>query len=467
MQKWTRKNPLDITILGAGIQWASNFHAACKYTKQDLSVLLLERKSWAGLLNSNETQNSQTLHIWDIESNYDMEKSAHTYNKSQPLKKFAENQSAQWNTFYSVWPQMLVWVWNKEIDIVTKRYDSLKELWIYENLSFVPQDKMGHLEPELMRWRDIKKNPIVWIRNEEWVRIDFGKAAQAYVKQWLKHGKENAEVRYNRSVKDIQRRSTTGDLFEIFLDDGTSVFTKSLIMSMGSYTEVRNNKLWYNTNKWIISMAANYYRIRPDFFTSPLMAKIYGVQKEWVPYAKAHLDWEWNNSNNVRVWPTALPTYFLEKDKTWSMIDFLKMMRPADIPTFINLLKDPKYAAHMYNNLLYKLPYYGPKRFLDKEVRSYLPQIQLEHLEKDIVDAWLRAIWTDRTTHTTTFWWWKEYWINLNWNHENIISNAAASPWASVAWYEGPHDINYIAEHHSWLDFEIDHALMKKDWINL
>ncbi len=63
----------DLVIVGGGISGASLLYTVAKFTDVE-RVALLEKEEEIAAINSHHTNNSQTLHFGDIETNYTLEK---------------------------------------------------------------------------------------------------------------------------------------------------------------------------------------------------------------------------------------------------------------------------------------------------------------------------------------------------------------------------------------------------------
>jgi len=179
---------------------------------------------------------------------------------------------------------------------------------------------------------------------------------------------------------------------------------------------------------------------------------------------RAHIDPERDDPDKVRIGPTALPTYYLEKKKWSSFIDYLSIMSIRDFPTYIKLLATPKYFSHMIWSLLYKVPGIWPKLYIKNELNYYLPSLTSKDIEFLPWAWWTRPIEADRTKHTLHFGWWETHGIN-----ENIKWNKTPSPWASQAMAIWARDAltfaNYEAIKLSWIT--IDKEAMINDWYTL
>ena len=63
----------DIAIVGGGVSGTALFYVISKYT-DILKIALFEKYNKVGQVNSRNRNNSQTLHIGDIETNYSLAK---------------------------------------------------------------------------------------------------------------------------------------------------------------------------------------------------------------------------------------------------------------------------------------------------------------------------------------------------------------------------------------------------------
>lgn len=75
---------------------------------KQISSILIERQQEIGLLNSHHTQNSQTLHEGDIESNYSYDKSARVKESASLLQAYVEAEAKKGNMMYKKTGKMLL-----------------------------------------------------------------------------------------------------------------------------------------------------------------------------------------------------------------------------------------------------------------------------------------------------------------------------------------------------------------------
>jgi len=75
----------DVIIVGGGVSGTALLYTLSKFTSVK-RIALLEKHLSLGSVNSAATQNSQTLHFGDIETNYTLEKSIKVKKSSDMLK---------------------------------------------------------------------------------------------------------------------------------------------------------------------------------------------------------------------------------------------------------------------------------------------------------------------------------------------------------------------------------------------
>lgn len=66
-------NQYDIAIIGGGASGTALLYTLAKYTNAK-RLVLVEKYSALGQVNSHARNNSQTLHVGDIETNYSIDK---------------------------------------------------------------------------------------------------------------------------------------------------------------------------------------------------------------------------------------------------------------------------------------------------------------------------------------------------------------------------------------------------------
>lgn len=138
---------------------------------------------------------------------------------------------------------MLLGVGQREVDIVTKRYEEftlLKKLFPDNRL--LSREEIAQLEPALVDGRD-PNIPLAAFYNPDGLAVDFGRVAKSMIDESLTQRPEACHVLTGRKVVDIQRQDTSGQLFSTLLDDGTIILSKAVVINAGGYTPVLLKKL--------------------------------------------------------------------------------------------------------------------------------------------------------------------------------------------------------------------------------
>ncbi len=433
----------DILNVGWGISGGSLQYTS-KYLKRTdgkgaVRSVVVERLPEIGMLNSHYTQNSQTLHEGDIESNYMFEKATRVEMAASYMRTYVTAKEREGEKLFAAMWKMLLGVGQREVDIVTKRYEEftlLKKLFPHNRL--LSREEIAQLEPALVDGRD-PNIPLAAFYNPDGLAVDFGRVAKSMIDESLTQRPEACHVLTGRKVVDIQRQDTSGQLFSTLLDDGTIILSKAVVINAGGYTPVLLKKLWYEWSRGILSIAGNYYRITPSALHK-VRTKVYMVQDPALPFAALHLDPEVDDPNVVRLWPTAFGIPYLEKKNRHSLFDYMGIINAKhDVQTFFAILKNPTIKAYLRKNFKFLIPIYGKWLFL-KDARKIYPSLKREDIE--LLDGYggNRPQAINRETHTLDF---GE--TRVVGKHENIIGNTTPSPGASTAIDNAKRDIVEIA----------------------
>ena len=130
----------DLIIVGGGISGAALLYSVAKFTDIE-RVALLEKEDEIAAINSHHTNNSQTLHFGDIETNYTLEKAEEVKEGAEMLAGYLENVDPD-REMHSKRSKMVLAVGDEEVESLEERY--------YE-------EGFGDLYPKL---RDIDRDEI-------------------------------------------------------------------------------------------------------------------------------------------------------------------------------------------------------------------------------------------------------------------------------------------------------------------
>ena len=448
----------DVVIVWGWIV-GSTLHHMLWYVQWDISSILIERQKQVGELNSEYTQNSQTLHEGDIESNYkDIQKIRTVHAAAWMFKSFLLDQWHDTSHLYTKVGKMLLGVNKKEVVIVSQRYNWLTENEkIFPNNKLLDRDQLSQLEPALVDGRDAK-TPVVAYYNPDGYAVDFGAACQTLVDVTTQTRGDLGQVILGNGVKEIIRADNSWQLFDVELEDGKIIRTKAVVVSAGGFTPVLMKQMWYRENIGILSIAGNYYRIKPSA-KHKITNKVYTVQVDGLPFAALHADPEVSDPEVVRLWPTAFGIPFLEKKKRTSFFDYMGIINARhDLGSFINIMSNEIVRKYVFKNYKFFIPIYGKWLFL-KEARKIIPTLNYSDIELFNGYGGTRPQMIDRTTHALNFGEAKIFGKN-----ENLIFNITPSPGASTAFGNAYNDVQSVLQMPGFKHYKFDKSEYEKNF---
>ena len=381
----------DVTIIGGGVS-GSSVAAVLAWFTDVQKVTLLEKESVLGDVNSKATNNSQTLHEGNIESNYTLEKAKKVSYKANILKRYLQNCLPKNTDVYAMHHKMLVAIWPEQIHLLTKRYKEFLE--IFPNDVFLKWHEIAQYEPKVMEWRN-KADMIAAHYSPDGYTIDFGKLSKSFVDYAEQTRKDVVDVFTNAHVKHIEHKN---DIYSVYLDDGRVFQSKALMVAAWWYTPLllkqfhkKQPEVQFQYGDWTTELAVDDFSILSvagSFFNSKekvLNGKVYTMQDPDLPFAAVHWDPEVHDSNITRFWPTALGIPKLERYRSNAVGDYMKVFeisrKATDALLFVLKKDNWKAAKYLFKNTLYEVPYFW-KWLFTKEVQKIIPTIKNADIEK-------------------------------------------------------------------------------------
>ena len=160
----------DVVIVGAGVTGTAVLHLLTAYTNLK-KIALIERYSGPAMVSSKATNNSQTLHFGDIETNYSVEKARSVKVAAEMVVSYVKRLKDK-NGVYRVMPKMVLAVGENEVAELEKRHSEFKEL--FPTLKKLGADQIRKVEPKVMEGRD-PEQPVLALYQEEGYAMNFGK----------------------------------------------------------------------------------------------------------------------------------------------------------------------------------------------------------------------------------------------------------------------------------------------------
>lgn len=439
----------DVIIIGAGVSGTAQAYAIANFTNIN-TFAVIEAEKEAGCINSNATQNSQTLHIGDIETNFTAEKAKLVRHKSYFTKTYVETKNDP--NLYLKGPKMVLGVGEKEVNFLEERYESIKD--IYPEITKIYYDEIKKIEPNITKGR--KDKNIVAIYNKAGLTINYSLLAKHLLKDAGKIAKERNkifDVCINTKVKKIER--IDNGLFKLTTKDNKVFKTKFLSICAGAHSMYFAKQLELESAKHLslLCVAGNFYH------TDKLLnTKTYTVQDPRLPFSAVHGDPDILNPDKTRYGPTTRIIFQLQRRKLKTFTDFIYVFRPVfgSFKAITKILtKSYFFWYSIKHNILFVLPIIGKYLFV-LEVRKIIPTLSYSQIVRLKEHGGIRPQIVDTKSKNP---------LNLGeakLEGENVLVNVTPSPGATTCVYNGIHDVKRITELTEWsFDQEKENSLFK------
>jgi malate dehydrogenase (quinone) len=424
----------DVVIVGGGISGAALFYELAKYTDVK-SVCMLEKYEALATLNTKGTSNSQTIHVGDIETNYTLEKAKITKRTAKMIEKFCLQYNLQDKVMFAH-QKMALGVGDKEVEFITNRYHSFKELFPY--LELWDKEKLKELEPKLVEMPDGSDRPeniVAMGAKDQYTTVDFGKMTEELVKQAQSCENVETDVFFNSEVEDIKK---VEDGYEVITKKGKVFHAKFVVVNAGAHSLYLAHKMGHGEHMGSLPMAGSFYVTKKHL----LNGKVYMVQNDKLPFAALHGDPDILLDGKTRFGPTALMLPKLERYKSGTYIDFWKTLNfDGDIlKIFWDLLKDSDIRNYVFRNFLFEVPGLNKKLFV-KDARKIVPSLTECDIEYAKGFGGVRPQVLDKEKQKLML---GEASIDTG---DGIIFNMTPSPGATSCLGNAERDIHKVCEH--------------------
>lgn len=364
-------NSFDVAIIGAGISGSALFYVLTQYTNIK-KVALLEKYAQPATLSSSGNNNSQTIHTGDIETNYTFEKAKKISRGAKLLESYALYHNLQNKSIFE-YQKMAIGVGDEEVDFITKRHQEFKE--IYPQLEFFTKEDLKEIEPNVVKMADGSdraENIVGSGMRKSFCAMNFCAVATHMIEQGC--GGEH-RVSFNHYVVDIARQS---DGRYVIRSKGKEAITASFVLvNAGAHSLLLAQNMGYGLDLGCLPVSGSFYFIPGD----KLRGKVYTVQNPKLPFAAIHGDPDVVASGKNRLGPTALALPKLERFKSGTYLDFMKVfgLDRATLKIMWDLLSDKEIRDYIFRNFLYEIPGIGRKYFWE-EAKKIIPSIRVEDL---------------------------------------------------------------------------------------
>ncbi len=361
----------DLIIIGGGVSGTALLYTASRYTNLK-KIALLEKYAQVALVNSRSSNNSQTLHCGDIETNYSLEKALIVKRAAQMIVNYASQLADSDKILYRL-PKMVVGIGEEETTILQKRADEFSARFPYMRL--LDKKAIAEIEPGVAIINgQFRPEPLAaFACTDEYSAADFAALSRSFLEQSLKCANENVDVLFNTKVKTLAKE---GDVFQITTANKTYT-ANAVVVSACGHSLLFAQKMGYGLEYSCLPVAGSFY-ISPKIING----KVYTIQSKKLPFAAIHGDYDFLLNGQTRFGPTALLLPLLERYNLASLPDFLRVLHldRKVIKVFWDLLKDTEIRRYIIKNFFYEIPLIRKPLFL-KAARKIVPSLQLRDLK--------------------------------------------------------------------------------------
>lgn len=419
-----KKDRFDIIAVGAGVTTMAFLWILTFFTNVR-RVLVLEKESWVGMVNSNPRNNAQTSHDGGTETNYSLEHALEVQKAAVMLRRFVERIGDL--LLFRKRKRMVLAVGADEVAQLRKRFEEFASY--YPDLYLAEWDELVTLEPKIMEGRD-SGEPILAMVSKEGYIINYQRLAETFLSESLKKNPA-IEVRFGTSVKMLSRDN---EGFVVETGTGELFYSRTAFFGAGAFSLYFAQMLRLGLDYIILSVAGSFYSAGKQ-----LLNKVYRMQIEGLPFAAIHGDPDILDLNDTRFGPTTKPLPVMERHRYKTMGKLGRIYLRSPLYSFWSLFKllfSKQLLFYVLKNWLYDLPLLGPALFL-LEARVIVPSLRYRDLKLRRGAGGIRPQIIDLRTSELIM-------GNVSIEGDGCLFNTTPSPGASVCLANAKRDVAKI-----------------------
>ena len=357
----------DVAIVGAGDTGTAAANVLSKNSNAQ-DIIIIEKYDRVATVNSHPRNNAQTSHEGDTETNYPPAHALEVRRAAMFLRRFVDKFNDP--TLFQKRRRMVIGVTKKEVAILEKRYEDIKQY--YPHLRLMYYDEVAQLEPNVTKGRDRNKPFCALVSTEGYI-INYQRLAEELLKDALAH---NPRLRcmFNTEVLDIKKQ----DGGYVLATSRGNIFAKTVELAAGPYSLYFAHKLGYGLKYSILQVAGSFYSAGKW-----LRNKVYRTQVIGRPFAEIHGDPDILYMDDTRFGPTTKPIFYMERHHPETFRHYMQMKLVTTlhgIATILLILWNRKLVWYVFKNFLFDLPVIGPALFII-EARKIVPTLRYHDLK--------------------------------------------------------------------------------------
>ena len=176
-----KNNQYDLLIVGAGVSGSALLYLCTKYTNIK-HIGIIEKYAAPARVNSLSSNNSQTLHCGDIETNYTLDKALKVQRAATMLRNYAVAQADAHHIIFK-YPKMVLAVGAEECALLKKRFDIFSPF--YPDLKLLDKKAIAKIEPNVaMNGDTFREDEIIALGStKEYTAVNFEALSRSFVRQ--------------------------------------------------------------------------------------------------------------------------------------------------------------------------------------------------------------------------------------------------------------------------------------------
>ena len=359
----------DLVIVGGGISGASLLYSVAKFTDVE-DVTLIEKERETAAVNSDRTNNSQTLHFGDIETNYTLEKAEAVKEGAELLAGYLEGTDPD-REMHSKRSKMVLGVGEEEVAKLEERYRENGFGDLFPKLREIGREEIAELEPKVVEGR-APDTELKALQTPDGYVVDYGAVAKSFVED--ARAEDGVSVHLGTAVERVDEGR---DGFTVETDDG-DFDADAVVVAAGSHSLQFAKEMGYGEDMSLLPVAGSFF-LADDL----LNGKVYTLQMKKLPFAAVHGDADVHDRGVTRFGPTAKVVPALERGELSTVSDFADVFgfSPASVLSYATILSDRTLFPYVVRNLVYDIPGLGKRAFLP-DVRKVVPSVDADDIER-------------------------------------------------------------------------------------
>ncbi|HCM44065.1 TPA: FAD-dependent oxidoreductase [Candidatus Kaiserbacteria bacterium] len=420
----------DVVIVGGGASGTALLYTLARYTSI-ARIALIEKYAVIGSVNSRANNNSQTLHIGDIETNYSVEKVKDVAPAASMVAHYAASLPDDIRSKI-LFPthKMVLAVGAEEVMKLDERFEKIRA--VFPNLRKLNRADIEEMEPLVVKGRPSHKR-IVALAQMGYA-VDYQRLAQSFVDQTLARTDAAGRVRIflGSPVTDVARDAD--GQWKVSRANGETLRARVVVFDADAYSLLFAKRLGLGKEFSLIPVAGTFF-----FTKQVLKGKVYSVQEPRLPFSAIHGDPDVRVPGKTRWGPTARFFPVLEARNWKTSLDYFAVSGLHRLRTwrsFAVILLDPLRFWYLVRNVLYEIPIVAPY-FFALQARKIVPTLTGADFVRARGFGGMRLQRVNTNTHELLLGEGKII-------GDNIIFNMTPSPGASVCLYNAVRDMEHV-----------------------